>query len=268
MRLQRIVVTNDDGIDAPGLAVAEAIAHQLADEVWTFAPALDQSGMAQALSMHQPLRIVPHGARRFSVSGTPADCVMAALADDPDGLRMGGQAPDLVLSGVNWGANLSDSVMYSGTVGAALTAAHFGLPAVALSQLFTQRDHIDFAPAQAHAATTIEHLWTQRETLGCCWNINFPMRAPADIAGLRFVRQVGGSMQRPSLVSRSDGRGMEYHWLSFARNWDAIVDAAADVTAIRDARVAVMPLMRERCDETRLSGAGVCSEFDWPGAGD
>lgn len=259
MTLQRIVVTNDDGIDAPGLAVAERLARQLAAEVWTFAPATDQSGMAQALSMHEPLRVTGVGPRHFAVSGTPADCVMVALGSD----LMEGLRPDLVLSGVNWGANLSDSVMYSGTVGAALAAAHFDLPAIALSQVFTRRSVVDFAPAERHARGTIERLWAERERLGCCWNINFPMCDPDDIAGLRFVRQVGGSMQKPQMLERTDGRGLSYHWLSFQRDVEAIADPASDVVAIRDQRVAVMPLRQERCHETRLESVGVGCASEW-----
>lgn len=260
MTLKRIVVTNDDGIDAPGLAAAEAVAAELADEVWTFAPATDQSGMAQAISMHDPLRVVAHGPRRFSVTGTPADCVMTALGSD----FMNGAQPDLVLSGVNWGANLSDSVMYSGTVGAALAAAHFGLPAVALSQVFTQRDEVDFAPTRQHASQVVAHLWAQRSAWGDCWNINFPMCQPADIAGVRFVRQVGGSMHRPRLMRGQDGRGLSYHWLSFERDVESVVDPASDVAAIRDRRIAVMPLMQERCHEPRLQQAEVGRDADWP----
>ena len=123
---RKILVTNDDGIDAPGLAVAEAVAAELAEQVWTVAPEHDQSGVGQGISLHTPLRVYHHGERRYAVSGTPADCVMFAMAEwfaeDP---------PDLVLSGVNCGANLSDSVMYSGTVGAVLAAAHLGLPGCA-----------------------------------------------------------------------------------------------------------------------------------------
>lgn len=259
MTLQRIVVTNDDGIDAPGLVLAERLAAELAHEVWTFAPATDQSGMAQALSMHEPLRVTEVGPRRFAVTGTPADCVMVALGSD----RMDGARPDLVLSGVNWGANLSDSVMYSGTVGAALAAAHFELPAIALSQVFTRRSDIDFGPTERHARWVIERLWAQHARLGCCWNINFPMCQPEAIEGLRFVRQIGGSMQKPQMLERTDGRGLGYHWLSFQRDVDAIADPSSDVVAIRDQRVSVMPLQQERCHETRLARAGLDCPSEW-----
>ena len=119
---RKILLTNDDGIAAPGLLIAEQIAAELAEEVWVVAPEHDQSGVGQGISLHTPLRAYYHGERRFAVSGTPADCVMFAMAE-----WFSDSPPDLVLSGVNCGANLSESVMYSGTVGAVLAAAYLGL---------------------------------------------------------------------------------------------------------------------------------------------
>ncbi|KEZ78143.1 5'/3'-nucleotidase SurE [Salinisphaera hydrothermalis] len=258
MKLKRIVVTNDDGIDAPGLAVAERLAAELAEEVWVFAPATDQSGMAQALSMHHPLRVGEHGARRYSVTGTPADCVMVALGTE----LMDGARPDLVLSGVNWGHNLSDSVMYSGTVGAAVAAAHFNLPAIALSQAFTDRAAFDFAVTETWARAAVEALWAAREAHGCVWNVNFPTGDPARIQGLRFTRQVGGSMASPRLVEQQDSRGQSYRWIAFERGLEAVDHAHSDAVALREGYVSAMPLKRERCDEARLEAVGVGHE--WP----
>lgn len=256
MRVKRIVVTNDDGIEAPGLAVAERLAATLAEEVWVFAPATDQSGMAQALSMHQPLRIREHGPRRYSVAGTPADCVMVALGTE----LMGGARPDLVLSGVNWGHNLSDSVMYSGTVGAAVAGAHFGLPAIALSQAFSDRRAVNFAVTEAWAAAAVATLWDERGDDVFAWNVNFPMCDPAAVAGLRFTRQVGGSMASPRLVEQRDSRGQSYRWMAFERTIDDISHAESDAVALREGFVSAMPLKRERCDETRLDAIGAGRE--------
>ncbi|MES1926987.1 5'/3'-nucleotidase SurE [Salinisphaera sp. T31B1] len=247
-RLKRVLVTNDDGIDAPGLKIAEAIAAELADDVVTIAPLGDQSGVGQGISMHNPLRLSRYGDNRYAVTGTPADCVMYAMAefftDTP---------PDLVLSGVNWGANLSDSVMYSGTVGAVLAANHLGLDAIALSQAFHRRDAVDFSVTSAYAANAIEWLWAERTRFGCCWNINFPMIEPEAVAGLRFTRQVGGSIRAPHLIEGADGRGLAYHWLSFQRDTGAVVDVDADVVALRDGFVSAMPLHGTRCNEAMLS---------------
>ena len=128
----RILVTNDDGISAPGLAVAEEIAAELAGpdgEVWVVAPAFEQSGVAHCVSYVRPMRLEPLGPRRFAVEGSPADCVLAGiheiLKDGP---------PDLVISGVNRGHNVAEDTLYSGTVGGAMEGALHGLRAVALSQ--------------------------------------------------------------------------------------------------------------------------------------
>lgn len=254
-RLKRVLVTNDDGIDAPGLKIAEAIAAEIADEVLTIAPLGDQSGVGQGISMHNPLRLTRYGERRYAVTGTPADCVMYAMAEFFVDNR-----PDLVLSGVNWGANLSDSVMYSGTVGAALAADHLGLDAIALSQAFQKRDAVDFSATSACAAATIEQLLAERATLGCCWNINFPMLDVESIRGLRFTRQVGGAIRAPRLIEGSDGRGLDYHWLSFERDTTQVVDTDADVVALRDGFISVMPLRGTRCDEAVLDRVGRGSE--------
>src|SRR3712207_4781837 len=133
-RLDRVLLTNDDGVDAPGLAVLERAAAELAEEVWVVAPAHDQSGTSHSISLHSPLRLARLGDRRFSVVGTPGDCTVMAvrhlMREDP---------PDLVLSGVNRGANLGIETVFSGTVGAAMTAMLLGLPAIALSQAFRDR---------------------------------------------------------------------------------------------------------------------------------
>lgn len=257
MKPERIVVTNDDGIDAPGLAVAERLAGELAREVWVFAPATDQSGMAQALSMHHPLEVREHGPRRYAVTGTPADCVMVALGTE----LMGGARPDLVLSGVNWGHNLSDSVMYSGTVGAAVAAAHFDLAAIALSQAFTDRAAFDFTVAEAWGQSVIEALWAARADYGCAWNINFPMCDSKAVNGLRFTRQVGGSMAAPRLVEQRDSSGRAGHWMAFERGLEAVDHVHSDALALRQRYVSAMPLKRERCDEACLAAVGVGREW-------
>ncbi len=139
----RILLTNDDGISAPGLAVAEAIAHELAGpagEVWVVAPAFEQSGVAHSVSYVRPMRLERLEPRRFAVEGSPADCVLAGLHEI---LKDG--PPDLVISGVNRGHNVAEDTLYSGTVGGALEAALHRIPAVALSQYF--------GPATAAAPT-------------------------------------------------------------------------------------------------------------------
>src|SRR5918996_6655619 len=125
----RILVTNDDGINAPGLKILERIARQISSDVWVVAPETNQSGASHSLTMQRPLRIRKISRRRFAIDGTPTDCVLLALQivikDGP---------VDLVLSGVNQGANLGEDVTYSGTIAAAMEATVFNVPAIALSQ--------------------------------------------------------------------------------------------------------------------------------------
>ena len=125
----RILLTNDDGIDAPGFAVLEAIAAAMSDDVWVVAPSEEQSGTGHSLTLSRPVRLRRLGERRFAVVGTPTDAVMLAVAH-----VMKDSPPDLILSGVNRGANLAEDVTYSGTVSAAMEGALAGVRSIALSQ--------------------------------------------------------------------------------------------------------------------------------------
>ncbi len=190
----RILVTNDDGINAPGLVVLERIAAEIAGaggEVWTVAPAFEQSGVAHKISYTHPMMIAKLGPRRYAAEGSPADCVLAGLYDVLEGAR-----PDLVLSGVNRGNNAAENVLYSGTVGGAMEAALQGIPAIALSQYYgpENRDLPDaFETAAAHGTATIralldEGLWDTGD-YRIFYNINFPPVPAADVKGTRVVRQ-------------------------------------------------------------------------------
>src|ERR687894_1925379 len=143
----KILVTNDDGIHAPGLDVAERIARKLSDEVWVVAPESDQSGVAHALTLSDPIRMRHIGERRYAIRGTPTDCVIMGLK------TVIGEKPDLVISGVNRGQNLADDILYSGTVAGAIEGTLLGIPSIALSQAygFDTRDNPLWATAEAHA---------------------------------------------------------------------------------------------------------------------
>jgi len=189
----RILITNDDGISAPGLGVLHEIATALAGtggEVWTVAPAFEQSGVGHAISYTHPMMVSELGPRRFAAQGSPADCVLAAVHDIlPD-------RPDLVLSGVNRGNNAAENALYSGTLGGAMEAALQGLPAVALSQYYgpENRDLADqFDAARGHGLDTLRRLldrgvWT-RDDYGIFYNVNFPPVAAARVKGIRAARQ-------------------------------------------------------------------------------
>ncbi len=187
-RFERILLTNDDGIDAPGLKVLERIASQLANEVWVVAPLLDQSGTSHSLSLHAPLRLSYHGTRRFAVTGTPGDCIAVAL-----GYLLNHDKPDLILSGVNRGANLGTETVFSGTVGAAMTGLLFGIPSIALSQAFTDRIAVPWGNALKHGAPVIEQLMAMEWAQDVCLNVNFPSCAPTAVLPLKITRQGRGA---------------------------------------------------------------------------
>ena len=174
----RILLTNDDGIHAPGFAVLEAIAAKLSDDVWAVAPAEEQSGAGHSLTLTRPIRLRRHGERRFSVSGTPTDAVMMALAH-----VMKDRPPDLILSGVNRGANLAEDVTYSGTVSAAMEGALAGVRSIALSQAYAREgmgDTVPFAAAEAWAERVLRPLIDAPFTPGTLVNVNFPALPPDD----------------------------------------------------------------------------------------
>lgn len=190
----RILITNDDGINAPGLKVLHAIAEEIAGptgEVWTVAPAFEQSGVGHCISYTHPMMIARLAPRRFAAEGSPADCVLAGLYDVMTDVR-----PDLVLSGVNRGNNAAENVLYSGTVGGAMEAALQGLPAIALSQFMGPANTaIDdpFDVARVHGAALVRQLleaapWDQGD-YRLFYNVNFPPIPAADLRGTRVAAQ-------------------------------------------------------------------------------
>ena len=190
----RILITNDDGINAPGLKVLDAIATDIAGpggEVWTVAPAFEQSGVGHAISYTHPTMIAELGPRRFAAEGSPADCVLAGLYD-----VMADAKPDLVLSGVNRGNNAAENTLYSGTIGGAMEAALQGLPAIALSQFYGPGNvSLDdpFDAATRHGAATIrtllDHGLWDGEDYRLFYNVNFPPVGGDGVKGLRVVKQ-------------------------------------------------------------------------------
>lgn len=234
----RILVTNDDGVNAPGLAVAEEIAREVAGpkgEVWTVAPELERSGASHCISYTRPMRLVELGPRRFAVEGNPADCVILGvhhvLAD---------RAPDLVLSGVNSGHNVAEDAVYSGTVGGAMEGALQGARAIALSQYYTRRGHAPaerFDPARALGAGIV------RRVLDCPWekdlfyNVNFPAYAPENVKGVALTDQGRREAGVFDCVEAHSPSGRRFFWLSHrtsnvsaARDSDAAMGAEGWIT--------------------------------------
>ena len=247
----RILLTNDDGIHAPGLAVLEAIAAELSDDVWVCAPAEEQSGAGHSLTLHMPVRLVEHGERRFAVTGTPTDAVNLALKK----LFPDGRGPDLVISGVNGGENLGDDVTYSGTISAAVEAALAGIPAVAMSQAMRDAGH-GFAAAQFWAANVLAPLLDLQMAKRTVINVNFPALPADQVKGIRVVRQGFHDYARGSLVESVDPRGRPYFWFGL-EDIEHTLDHGTDLEAVSEGYVAVTPL---QLDLTHHASLGALAE--------
>jgi 5'-nucleotidase len=235
----RILLTNDDGINAAGLKLLETIARGVSDDVWVVAPTEEQSGAGHSLTLTRPLRLRKLGERRFCVTGTPTDAVMIGLAH-----IMKDAPPDLILSGVNRGANLAEDCTYSGTVSAAMEGALAGIPSIALSQVYARQgmgDSVPFAAAEAWAARALAPLLAEPLAPRTLVNINFPALDPAQIKGVRVVRQGFRDYGRLEIVARTDPRGYDYFWFSLGPTEQA-PGHATDLEAIAEGYVAVTPL--------------------------
>jgi 5'-nucleotidase len=245
--LSRVLLTNDDGFDAPGLRTLTEVAEELAEELWIVAPDYDQSGTSHSLSLHSPLRISQKDERRWSASGTPGDCVVMAVRH----LMVSGR-PDLILSGINRGANLGIETVFSGTVGAAMTGMLLGIPSMALSQAFSDRNAVRWDTARALAPKVIRQfakgVWTKDSIL----NINFPDVPLGEVGPVELTTQGIGLMDGVEVVSGIDPRSLEYHWLRLRRT--AREDAAGSETfATGRGRVSVTPLQFERTNQNILA---------------
>ncbi len=214
----RILITNDDGINAPGLEVLTAIAEEIAGpggEVWTVAPAFEQSGVGHCISYTHPMMIAQLGPRRFAAEGSPADCVLAALYDVFQGAR-----PDLVLSGVNRGNNAAENVLYSGTIGGAMEAALQGVPAIALSQFMgRETEALDnpFESALVHGAGVVRALLDRGLWSGddyrIFYNVNFP---PVGAAATRGTKVAAQGFRRDTAFSTEPHQspsGKKFLWI-------------------------------------------------------
>lgn len=234
-RPPRILVTNDDGINANGIKVLERIARTLSDDVWVAAPELNQSGAAHSLTLTRPLRIRRLDERHVAIDGTPTDCVLIALqhiiTDRP---------VDLVLSGVNHGHNLGEDVTYSGTVAAAMEATLFRVPAVALSQACRSRQNIPWATAERWAPELLRRMLDMPWPEDLLMNVNFPDLEPEAVKGWQVTRQ-GKRKIGDTLVERIDPRGEPYIWIGALRE-STEAGEGTDLAAIAAGYVAVTPV--------------------------
>ena len=211
---KRILVTNDDGINAPGLEAMIDIATQLSQDVWVVAPEYNQSGAGHSLSLTHPVRARELSERKFALEGTPSDCVLFAVKH-----LLKDRKPDLILSGVNRGRNAAEDVLYSGTVAAAKEAALLGIPSFALSQAFTSssKHAPHWKTATQHGPDIIRKILKQGIPRDVLVNINFPDCAPGAVKGVSVTNQGKRDQQLLHIEPRHDGRGNPYYWIAYAR---------------------------------------------------
>ena len=244
----KILLTNDDGYHAPGFEVLEKIARQFSDDIWVCAPAEEQSGAGHSLTLTHPVRLRKHGERRFSVTGTPTDSVMMALREVMDG------PPDLILSGVNRGANLGDDITYSGTVSAAIEGALAGIRSIALSQVYAREgmgDDVSFGAALEWGPKVLAPLLDAPFAERSLVNINFPARPANEVKGIRVVRQGFHDYSRGSVVEGRDPRGYRYFWFGL-HAIEHTLDHGTDLEAIDEGFVAVTPLQLDLTHHSSL----------------
>ena len=232
----RILLTNDDGIHADGLAALERIAAKLSDDVWVCAPEYEQSGASRALTLAEPVRVRQVGERKFAITGTPTDCVMLGVNE-----LVPGKKPDLVLSGVNRGSNLAEDVTMSGTVAGAIEAMAMGVPGIALSQMGFYEPGTSFEPAEAFAPGVIQRLVEIGWPADVVLNINFPNRAPAEIREVEVTRQGFRDVHIRMAEKRTDLRGRDYYWIGF-RQARSSPPEGTDLRALYEGKISVTPL--------------------------
>jgi 5'/3'-nucleotidase len=247
-----ILLSNDDGIQSEGLLALEQ-AFQSLGEVYTVAPDREQNSMSHALTLHRPLRVHEVGPRRFSVDGTPTDCVKLALT----GLL--GVKPNLVISGINKGPNLGDDIIYSGTVSAAIEGTLLGIPSIAASLVTFREFHFEAA---------VEFVLTlTRQTLEIGFppdtllNVNVPSLPKNQLKGWRLTRQ-GKRHYNEEVIERVDPRGRKYYWiggddLGFTR------EAGTDCMAVHEGYISVTPLQVDMTNHRLLQNLQTLN-FTWP----
>ena len=241
----RILITNDDGINAKGLEILKAIALGISPDVWTVAPETNQSGTAHSMTLHTPLRLRTIDERTHAVTGTPTDCVIMAvrhiLKDRP---------PELILSGVNHGSNLAEDVTYSGTVAAAMEGALLGIHSIALSLMMGFEEgerRVIWETPLAHAPKIIKQLLAEDWNPNTLMNVNFPDTPPECVTGLAVTSQGIRDQALLNIDSRSDPWGTPYFWFGFERRKSTLV-AGTDLAAIAENKISVTPLSVDLTD--------------------
>ncbi|WP_417463446.1 5'/3'-nucleotidase SurE [Kordiimonas sp.] len=248
----RILVSNDDGINAPGLEVLERIARQFSDDVWVVAPEEEQSGAGHSLTLSRVLRLRQLGEKRWAVSGTPTDCVMMAVNK-----IMKEDKPTLILSGVNRGGNMAEDVTYSGTVSVAMEGQLAGVPSIAFSQCTRPDIPTKWETAEKFGPEVIRRLLEAGWPSTVLMNVNFPAVAPDEVKGIKVTEQGLRELTGTNIDERVDPRGFTYYWFGLGREV-GVPGHETDLKAIRENYISVTPLHLDLTHhETRRSMLGL-----------
>lgn len=241
----RILVTNDDGYSAGGIAVLTRIARTFTDDVWVVAPETNQSGTGHSLTLLRPLRLRQVEERRYAVDGTPTDCVLLAVNE-----VMKDRRPALVLSGVNQGYNLAEDVRYSGTISAAMEGMMLGIPSIALSQFVPPDGKAPWETAETHAPELIRRLCGRGWPTDTVISVNFPACGPDSVTGIRATAQ-GRHKTGDEIVRGTDPRGRPYFWVGAMLKTRG-ADPGSDIAAVADNAISVTPVALDATDRRTL----------------
>ena len=252
----RILLTNDDGVFAPGL---RALRKELArlGHVTVVAPAMEQSGVAHSITLLYPLVVKQvddeDGAvLGYQVEGSPADSVKLAICELMD------QPPDLIVSGINAGSNAGINVLYSGTVAAAIEGAFFKITSIAVS--LEAAEHFDYPRAARNAVKVIERILTNSPKPGSLFNINLPAHSRGEPRGVRVV-PMGLGRYGEGFERRQDPRGRTYYWMTYNPPFH-LEGPETDVTSLCEGYITVTPL---RFDMTRYEDLPAVTQWNWDG---
>lgn len=227
----KILISNDDGVHAPGLAMLASELAKIA-EIVVVAPDRNRSGVSNSLTLDQPLRVVSTSNGFYSVTGTPTDCVHVAVT----GLLQ--EMPDMVVSGINEGSNLSDDVLYSGTVAAATEGRFLGLPSIAVSLAGPRCEHYDTAARVAKML--VEHLRKSPLSADTILNVNVPDLPYTELKGIQVTRLGTRHIAEPT-IKATDPRGRKIYWIG-APGLEQDAGPGTDFYAVSSGYVSITPL--------------------------
>jgi len=235
LKQARVLITNDDGVHAPGLRTLVRAAKIIFKEVWVVAPETEQSATSHSLTLRRPLRIRRIKKYQYAVDGTPTDSVLLGIQE-----VMKASPPDIVLSGINRGGNLGEDITYSGTVAAAIEGTLLGFPSVALSQYYEDQQQVSWKTAEKWTPLVLKKLFAVDWSSGVLMNVNFPSVPPNEVSGLKVAsqgsRKIGGA-----LTEGTDPRGNKYYWVGPQRE-RSDVQNGTDLDVVLAGGIAVTPI--------------------------